>query len=117
MSFPNPEKGPPQTAHSVQSSHSEESIAETTSIQNHFEEREKALTPQISRVTSRPPLSGKATSIGTTGTTDASFEIDWEDETDTMNPRNWPLWYKGLTIGFISWSTWVVYIPLTPSFS
>ncbi|MCJ1362806.1 hypothetical protein MMC16_001912 [Acarospora aff. strigata] len=98
----------PQIIHSSTSSKSEGSIAETVSVHDHFDDPNTALTPQISRVTSRPPLSRKATSIGTTGTSDPNYEIDWEDENDTDNPRNWPLWYKGVTIGFISWSTWVV---------
>lgn len=119
MAFHDLEKVSPRTAERSPSSNSEDSIAETISIREHYDEPEKVLTPQISRVSSKPPLSRKATSIGTTGTTDPNFEIDWEDENDTMNPRNWPLWYKGLTIGFISWSTWVVYdssiLPAWPS--
>ena len=71
---------------------------------------EKALTPQLSHVTEEPPLSRKATSIGTSGTNRAEFEVDWEGENDPMNPQNWPIWYKGVTIGFVSWSTWVVVV-------
>ena len=111
MFLPETEKGLPHTIDSTASSRTADSIAETVSVHDHSDDPEKALTPQRSRVTSRPPLSRIATSIGTTGTTDPVFEIDWEDGHDTENPRNWPLWYKGVTIGFISWSTWVVYIP------
>lgn len=113
MSFPHTEKGLDQPIDSTASSTAKDSIAETVSVHDQFDEPEKALTPQISQVASRPsrpPLSRKATSIRTTATTDPAFEIDWEDEDDTENPRNWPFWYKGLTIGFISWSTWVVYV-------
>lgn len=67
----------------------------------------KALTPQISGA-SQPSLARKVTSIGTTGTTDPNFEVDWEDEKDPANPRNWPLAYKAMVIGFLSWNTWVV---------
>ena len=86
-----------------------------SALSHEYENQETALTPRISQVSirDRPPLSRKATSIGTTGTTDPNYEVDWDDE-DTTNPRNWPLCYKGLTIGFISWSTWVYgfsYIP------
>jgi len=109
MSSPHTEEHLPHTLHSTASSRTGDSIAETVSVHDHFDEPETALTPQITRVTSKPPLSRKATSIRTTATTDPAFEIDWEDGDDTENPRNWPLWYKGLTIGFISWSTWVVY--------
>ena len=47
------------------------------------------------------------TSIGTTGSRPPDFEVDFELD-DPENPRNWPLWYKGLTIGTVSFSTWVV---------
>lgn len=74
-----------------------------------LEDLEKALTPQISRA-SQPPLSRTCTSVGTTGTKyDPQFEIDWEVN-DSRNPLNWPTWYKGIVIGFVSWSTWVVVI-------
>jgi len=68
---------------------------------------EKALTPQISRM-SQPPLSRKCTTNGTTGTTDLAFEVDWEDDEDPENPMNWSLWRKAATIFTISWGTWVV---------
>ena len=71
---------------------------------------EKALTPQLSRVTEEPPLSRKATSIGTSGTNQERFEVDWDDENDPSNPQNWPMWYKGVTIGLVSWGTWVVVV-------
>ena len=57
--------------------------------------------------TSQPPLARKVTSVGTTGTLDPDFEVDW-DEKDPENPRNWPLWYKGVVVAFLSWNTWVV---------
>lgn len=40
-------------------------------------------------------------------TLDPSFEVDFEDE-DPQNPRNWPMWYKGLTIFSISYGTLIV---------
>lgn len=46
-------------------------------------------------------------SIGTTGSRPPDFEIDFEPD-DPQNPRNWPLWYRGLTLGSVSFSTWVV---------
>ena len=54
------------------------------------------------------PLSKQATSVHTTGTTDPRYEIDWDDEDDPKNPRNWPLWYRGVVIVLMSFSTWVV---------
>lgn len=71
---------------------------------------EKAISPELSDVTEEPSLSRKATSVGTSGTNQAEFEVDWDDENDPMNPRNWPMWYKGVTIGFVSWGTWVVIV-------
>lgn len=92
------------------------SVGAAGSILSHeYENQGTALTPRISQVSckDRPPLASKATSIATTGTTDPNYEVDWDDE-DITNPRNWPLWYKGLTIGFISWSTWVYGYPYIP---
>ncbi|KAK2802246.1 hypothetical protein FQN50_007427 [Emmonsiellopsis sp. PD_5] len=70
----------------------------------------KILTPIMSKASQQPSLSKKITaiSVGTTGTTDPNYEVDWEDENDPQNPRNWSLKYKGMAIGFLSWSTFVV---------
>ena len=86
-------------------SHSSKSIEQAATFHAN-DYPETALTPQISTVSLRLPLSRHATSIRTTGTTDPDFEVDWEQD-DPENPRNWPVWYKGVVIGFISWSTWV----------
>lgn len=56
---------------------------------------------------SQPPLASRVTSVCTTGTTDPDYEVDWEEK-DPENPRNWPLWYRGVIVGFLSWNTWVV---------
>ncbi len=56
---------------------------------------------------SRPYLSRIATSIGTTGSRLPDFEVDFEPN-DPDNPRNWPLWYRGLTIAAVSYATWTV---------
>ena len=93
----------PQSGQPVPASPSNGSIKETASIKSQ-QDQGKVLTQEISLVS---PLSRRRTSIGATGSTDPDFEVDWDDENDPMNPRNWPMWYKGLTIGFISWSTWV----------
>lgn len=71
---------------------------------------EKEFPPRVSHVFDEPQLFCKATSIGTAVTNQPEFEVDWDDEHDPMNPLNWPLWYKGLTLGFVSWSTWVVVV-------
>ncbi|OJD21926.1 hypothetical protein ACJ73_06731 [Blastomyces percursus] len=71
------------------------------------EDHDDIITPQITKH-SMPPLSRKVTSVGTTGTTDPNFEVDWEDENDPANPRNWPLRIKGMSTAFLSWSTFTV---------
>ena len=58
----------------------------------------------------RPTFSKNATSVNTTATHDPDFEVDWDDGNDQLNPRNWPVWYKGMSIGFVSWSTWCVVV-------
>ena len=110
----NPKKVLSTDSQSVRSSTTSVGGARSILSREH-ENHEMALTPRISQVSyrERPPLARKPASIGTTGTTDPNYEVDWDDE-DIMNPRNWPLWYKSLTIGFMSWSTWVYgysYIP------
>ncbi|MCJ1285099.1 hypothetical protein MMC26_004437 [Xylographa opegraphella] len=97
-----------QSKSSTLRSHSSESFKDAVSFPEN-NEPEKALTPQISSRSERLPLSRHATSIRTTGTTDPDFEVDWEQD-DPENPRNWPIWYKGVVLGFISWSTWVVVV-------
>lgn len=47
------------------------------------------------------------TSFGTTGSRLPNFEVDFTPD-DPDDPRNWPLWYRGMVIGFVSFSTWVV---------
>ena len=46
----------------------------------------------------------------TSGTvTDPAFEVDFvDDETEKGNPQTWPLWYKCLIIGVLSYSTTAV---------
>jgi hypothetical protein len=68
---------------------------------------EKLLTPRFLD-TSQPPWPSKTTSVGTTCASDPNFEVDWDDENDPENPRNWSLRYKAMSIGFLSWNTFVV---------
>jgi hypothetical protein len=46
-------------------------------------------------------------SLGTTQTSDPSYEIDFEAD-DPGNPKNWPIWRACLYIGFIAFSTLAV---------
>lgn len=52
----------------------------------------------------------KVTSVGTTGTTDPNFEVDWEDENDPENPRNWSILYRGICIAILSWNTLAMFV-------
>jgi len=89
---------------------SKDSIARTVSLHDH-ENPKKDLPLEVLQEPIKSKSRG-ATSVGTTGTNDPSFEVDWDDDDgpDKMNPINWPIWYKGMTIGFISWSTFVVVV-------
>lgn len=66
--------------------------------------------PEQEPVALQPTFSKNAVSVNTTGTNNPEFEVDWDGDDDSMNPRNWSIWYKGMTIGFISWSTWCVVV-------
>ncbi len=46
-------------------------------------------------------------SLATTGSRLPSFEVDFAAD-DPDNPLNWPLWYRGIVIGAVSYSTWTV---------
>ncbi|QSS51348.1 polyamine transporter 1 [Histoplasma capsulatum var. duboisii H88] len=100
---------PPEKFGESQRSGSAGSGTETSSeksLEITAEDPDEIITPQISR-RSLPSLSKKVTSVGTTGTTDPNFEVDW-DENDPANPRNWPLRVKGMSTAFLSWSTFTV---------
>jgi hypothetical protein len=73
---------------------------------------EHALTPDLetdAEHLARPALTYTRTgaSLATTGSRIPSFEVDFGAE-DLDDPKNWPMWYKGLTIGAVSYSTWTV---------
>lgn len=46
-------------------------------------------------------------SVATNFTTDPGFEVDFEDD-DTGDPKQFPLWKRGLIIFLVSYSTLVV---------
>lgn len=69
------------------------------------------LRPTISRASSTNAVGGVTPSLRRTTTNkttstnaDPAFEIDFDDD-DPGNPQNWPMWYKGLIIGIMSYST------------
>ncbi|KAF8860646.1 MFS general substrate transporter [Acephala macrosclerotiorum] len=57
----------------------------------------------------RPQLTYTRTgaSVATTGSRLPSFEVDFAPD-DPEDPKNWPLWYRGMLIGAVSYSTWTV---------
>lgn len=89
-----------------------EDSASSTIVDSLFshDDPEKALPPRLSRVFEEPPLSPEASTVGADGIHQPDFEVDWDGEDDPTNPLNWPLWYKGLTVGFMSWCTCVVVV-------
>ncbi|CZT42598.1 probable benomyl/methotrexate resistance protein [Rhynchosporium secalis] len=107
-----PEKGIHTTASSAtHTAHSNSSHDSITS--NPLSALERALTAtdlatEAERA-ARPALTYTRTgaSLATTGSRIPSFEVDFT-EGDTDNPLNWPLWYRSLVIGAVSYSTWTV---------
>ena len=63
----------------------------------------------LSRLSRR--LSSGSTSRLATGAKHASrdpvFEVDWED-VDKENSKQWPVWYRAMILGFVSFSTMTV---------
>ncbi|PGH27592.1 hypothetical protein AJ80_00834 [Polytolypa hystricis UAMH7299] len=98
---------PPIKSHSNAYDDSAAGTPPRKSFEIEFENPHEALTPQISRISFSPSLTKKVTSVGSTGTSDPNFEVDWE-ENEPENPRNWPLKYKGMAIGIQSWNTFTV---------
>lgn len=99
----------PGESHGSTSTHASSDTISEKSLEINLERSHEVLTPIVSRVSraSFTSLAKRVTSVGTTGTTDPNFEVDWEED-DLHNPNNWSLKYKGMVIGFLSWNTWVV---------
>lgn len=103
----NQEKGPQNTA---RRSHDTDSICESVSSVDTQTDRDalgKTLTARASR-TSHMSLSERVTTIATNATADPDYEVDWDDDNDPENPKNWSLKYKAMGILFLSWNTLVV---------
>lgn len=73
----------------------------------------KTLTAHASR-TSHMSLSERVTTIATNATADPDYEVDWDNDNDPKNPKNWSFKYKAMGILFLSWNTLVVYVPYLP---
>lgn len=83
-----------------------ESIGESTTSDDTIDQLEalRTLNTRASRL-SEPSLARKVTSIGTTGTTDPNFEVDYEGDDDQANPKNWSFRYKAMAMAFLSCSS------------
>ncbi|KAJ5710060.1 hypothetical protein N7493_009652 [Penicillium malachiteum] len=88
-----------------------DSIAETVSsvdTQADHDALDKTLTAHASRASGHMSLAERVTTIPTNVTSDPNFEVDWEDEDDPKNPKNWSMKYKAMGILFLSWNTLIV---------
>ncbi|THC98321.1 hypothetical protein EYZ11_002182 [Aspergillus tanneri] len=72
-----------------------------------IEELAHSLSVHTSRL-SQPSLARKITSIATNATSDPNYEVDFQDESDQMNPKNWSLKAKSLCIAVLSYNTLIV---------
>lgn len=92
-----------------------DSIAETTSSDDTTEDTgrfEKISTAQEPSVLHQTQSAlQRVTSIGTTGTNDPDHEVDWDDDKDPENPRNWPLLYRAISMTMLSFNTLTVWVP------
>ena len=95
-------------------SNSSESIFDLSDHEDESEKQNRGaqLRPTISRASSTnavggvlPALERTRTNKSTATTSDPAFEIDFEDGDDQRNPQNWPVWYKGVIIAAMSYST------------
>lgn len=73
---------------------------------------ERALTPDLFtdlEHISREEITYTRTgaSVATNASRLASFEVDFETD-DPEDPKNWPLWYRAVIIGCVSYGTWTV---------
>ena len=106
-----PEKDGPTTVSSpTHTSHSNSSHNSISS--DPLSPLERALTPDLetdAEHLARPALTytKSGATLATTGSRLPSFEVDFAVG-DPDDPRNWPLWYKGVTIGAVSFSTWTI---------
>ncbi|EAW08090.1 MFS transporter [Aspergillus clavatus NRRL 1] len=72
----------------------------------------RTLNTRASRM-SEPSLTRRVTSIGTTGTTDPNFEVDYEDDDDQANPKNWSFAYKAMAVAILSYNTLIIVLHST----
>jgi hypothetical protein len=63
--------------------------------------------PEITNTISGPELTNTVTkaSVLTSASRPSSFEVDFTAD-DPEDPHNWPVWYRGMVLGFVSFATW-----------
>jgi hypothetical protein len=63
--------------------------------------------PEITNTVSGPELTSTVTrtSVMTSASRPSSFEIDFGPD-DPEDPHSWPIWYRALILGFVSFATW-----------
>jgi len=96
-------------AHSTYSSSSDSTHSDHS---DPLEPLERALTPNLYTEAEQIAYQSithtkTGASVATTGSRNPSFEVDFADN-DPDDPKNWPLWYRGLTIASVSYATWTV---------
>ena len=99
-------------AHSTYSSSSASTHSDTSDNSDPLSPLERALTPNLyteDEQTAYQSITHTKTgaSVATTGSRNPSFEVDFTDN-DPDDPKNWPLWYRGVTIASVSYATWTV---------
>lgn len=117
---PTPPSGLRSASSSLTSTSLESATDETFSRLRYYDNSDHevigdVLTPHISHISEcprRPALSRLATgrsgvSVATTNA-DAAYEVDWDEDGDEGDPKEWPFWYKGWILATISFSTTTV---------
>lgn len=100
------------TANSSQTHTSHSNTSHDTISSDPLSPLERALTPDLetdAEHLARPEITYTKTgaSIYSTASRPPSFELDFDGD-DPDNPRNWPMWYRGIVIAVVSFSTWTV---------
>lgn len=101
------EKAKSARSSSISSVSDDESIHSYTDHRDHDNGLSKTFSGINTQALSRYATGISTRTNGTTGTSDPSFEVDFEDD-DPDNPRNWPFWYRAAIIFFVSYSTLTV---------
>ena len=70
--------------------------------------------PEIANTISGPDLTCTITEVSvlTNASRPSSFGVDFEAD-DPQDPHNWPVWYRAMILGFVSFATWTTVISST----